>query len=518
MKHALCLVNKQFNAIFSETLYETLYYRGILYQPTWKGVWNPENLRYVRTLHIITSYHWLKPGVHTSDWYGNYDYVDEGDALDDHGGTLSSDLLQLLQTRDRKLETLAVRLNEVRGRLDTPDPSEIGSEGDWEFDENEEMRPAKILMTDPSLPTFLIAEYEKFSGLQALHLTEIPGSIERFARAAANIMVASPELTELSLSISRFPWTYERWGFPHSRVGFIRNLAEVYEKRGGKPLRIRSLKLGRPISFQRGHFDPPEYLSKFMKLDALEELQLYNWSPAVPGNEAERDGGHAPIAWDVISPRLTPNLRLLEFHEWEKDSAKWMNKLDPEFAEQLEIRCNGTEAEDDEEVKKAVPFIAGGPLGPRKVKKIFLPSISSKLWDLSKYRTNPEEEEEIACARMLSGCSWITTLGFSVGRAAVHLLDKIVEWLGRMEGLQQLTIVLHPDTEVSSGLELEIAAKCRGLRFVRLGEVCWSIKRLAEGPSLEELDATEEELVAPFLKEGYHKRYQYCQDTINGRH
>ncbi|KAL8383665.1 hypothetical protein RB595_010730 [Gaeumannomyces hyphopodioides] len=181
-----------------------------------------------------------------------------------------------------------------------------------------------------------------FSGLTKLTIAEMDGQQTQLKHHwnadILKLLLASPDLEELTLGFSIDCIRSLFRDFDSVLATFLQSLCDEYQAKGGKPLKLRVLRLGLGILLApsgapeegnavapvEGNVGAPEggntnpkslkapYLSKLIDLEQLQELYIDNRGKFDVGNYYWPDTsqvGADRVAWKTFSEDSTPNLR-----------------------------------------------------------------------------------------------------------------------------------------------------------------------------------------------------------------
>ncbi len=161
-----------------------------------------------------------------------------------------------------------------------------------------------------------------FQNLQSLTLNQIGGNLRAWQAHIVKILLQSPTLKELSLSLCAMAIYVGHFASIYDVLYFDR-LCDSYAKAGGAPLKLRSLKCGQammPMSLAS--------LVKLTDLQYLEEADICNRNVAFRGEEIHSfyptgqftvNNISSGIAYEAFGPKHSPNLRRLSIHRYGPD-------------------------------------------------------------------------------------------------------------------------------------------------------------------------------------------------------
>lgn len=346
-----------------------------------------------------------------------------------------------------------------------------------------------------------------FSGLEELSLDELYEELPWWRAQIVQVLQNSPGLRRLKLSLSTK--TLGRYYHEEEQDKFERffdSLCDDYGETGAAPLRLRALHLGTAVYT----FDA-DSLAKLTDLAVLEEAHIENrgvWEDGViidMYNDGDDEG--SGIAFDAFGPLRCPNLRRLNFADYQRDAHAFLAGTadeDPSYARRLAVSCQGTWA--GYEPAALLRPDENYPALPLHLRMLDV--------DLQRGQCRLKDEDgddinvcEIPPAREVLAGLVAGDEGALEG-LAVHLeenpaaeggfehLDLLVDAVAQLANLTQLAIEpnvhgerLIQDEEVMRATAAMLAAASRSLRYIKVYALCWRVWRDGDKPvRLEELD------------------------------
>ncbi|CEJ92479.1 hypothetical protein VHEMI08130 [[Torrubiella] hemipterigena] len=142
-----------------------------------------------------------------------------------------------------------------------------------------------------------------FTNLTCLAMLNLRGRIPPWAKCIANILIASPAMESLSISLSEssFEGTSSLMNCEEILQSFMVDICARYAKEQ-EPLRLKRLHLDDYIM-------PPkrQNLELLTDLTVLEEISVYN--------NCEIEDAEYKIDFSIFSPEISPSLKVISFHE-----------------------------------------------------------------------------------------------------------------------------------------------------------------------------------------------------------
>ena len=201
--------------------------------------------------------------------------------------------------------------------------------------------PSEIVL---STLRFWRHDLSSFRDLRCLTLSEIGDELLAWRAQIVQILVASPALTALDLSISSMA-IYRNHDRDIYDPRFFDRLCDDYAEAGGMPLKLRSLRCGHAI-YPMSHGS----LAKLVSLECLEEIAICNrnvawgawkaYSPLYPSNATD---SRSLIAFGAFEPKHCPNLRRLAIHKFRLDAFELLCTIaeDKDFSKRLALCVGG---------------------------------------------------------------------------------------------------------------------------------------------------------------------------------
>lgn len=231
-----------------------------------------------------------------------------------------------------------------------------------------------------------------FRGLTRLEVCEIYSDLVRQGSDIVSVLLSSPQLNALSLSLNR--QSAYRSNNEHNDgfcLHFFRNLCHEYQTRAQKsnrsPLSLRKLDLGYSVYLYQPQFwpqlskerdqhkptglrGPALYLKDLTNLEFLEEVYVDNDGE----NVGQIRRNHVKIAWDTFTRGLYLNLRRLSIEMLDSEAIRWLvEDLKPGYLSELMIH-DDLENNLMRTIKSFKDFGTGCSLEGRRKTEIDLPS------------------------------------------------------------------------------------------------------------------------------------------------
>ncbi|RDL36809.1 uncharacterized protein BP5553_06161 [Venustampulla echinocandica] len=178
---------------------------------------------------------------------------------------------------------------------------------------------------------FATQDLSLFSNLAELEVYGIYGDLNRVRKDLVEVLLKSPTLRTLGLSISAD--TVERLNFEGTVAKnmeyllFSKALCDEYVAAGGRPLRLQKLVFGLSLIV----WQPGSYLASLVDLESLEDAYISNQGHDVAIYFQEEDN----IAWSLFTPNQCPNLSTFGVHDVTKRVKRWVDALEPGYIRQF---------------------------------------------------------------------------------------------------------------------------------------------------------------------------------------
>jgi hypothetical protein len=179
-------------------------------------------------------------------------------------------------------------------------------------------------------------DLSRFTDLRTLKVHNIFGNLKKQRKGLVSVLIASPHLDVLSISINKETMSFQTMLSESFRYkDFFRDICEDFrqrsERRNCAPLKLRKLVLGSGISlylpnlWSKADSNMPDitdevafYLSGLTDLNHLVEVHVQNdekerWSPPEPVPRIR--SGHA---WETFSKVFCPRLQRLSIYQFDK--------------------------------------------------------------------------------------------------------------------------------------------------------------------------------------------------------
>jgi hypothetical protein len=179
-----------------------------------------------------------------------------------------------------------------------------------------------------------------FRGLRSLTLKQLDDDLLRWRQHIAGVLVHSPDLRALDLSLSAFAINNAfRHNEPHRYTGFFNRLCNHYAAAGGKPLQLSCLRCGHAI-----YPTSQASLAKLTDLAYLEEVYICNEEVRWEGRViislyTHHNHLRSRIAFNAFLPQNCPNLRHFYVHRYALDVYEFLCEVakDESFSRKLSV-------------------------------------------------------------------------------------------------------------------------------------------------------------------------------------
>ncbi|KAL8389075.1 hypothetical protein RB595_008808 [Gaeumannomyces hyphopodioides] len=184
-----------------------------------------------------------------------------------------------------------------------------------EFEEFNEAEASGVALEDDKTVAGM-HHLARFAGLTKLTVGEMyegpeADTADRWVEDIVEILLACPDLEELTLSFSEHCVDDSQGAFDGGRGKFLKFVCLNYSKRAARPLRLKVLRLGLGVILRR---DPitglvPQDISGLTDLSVLEELYI-DCRKTSPFDNYDLDEGLGArrIPWDLFTPDFAPSL------------------------------------------------------------------------------------------------------------------------------------------------------------------------------------------------------------------
>lgn len=387
----------------------------------------------------------------------------------------------------------------------------------------------------------------RFKNLRKLYLYEITGDLEEWIPQLASILTKSPLLRELGLSLSAECERQYALSEKHRiLLDFFKLLVANFHAQGGRPLRLKVLKLGYGVllnapgePYSNDSLHPAEYLSHLANTAALEDLYMDNDLDV--GCALNLRSCCGQISWPTITSSTMSNLRRFTFTSLSQRSREWLcEHPDSAFLSSLAMGI-GTE-------RLAYSYVVNDMVHrvPAQDLQFHIGQVGDRTFFLRKYRNSPNlplrsttllvlKPCQAGGLAFLGRCDWITTLAICLQKqlnaeavrksmVSIPLVEHL--WIrigmdypllnGRDEANHRGNAVrLKDGTLVEEQLYLhnfwrerwaEMAhvvannGKTCPLEYLKIGHLAWRVlprKKGARSCVLEPLDRWEDEVEGP---------------------
>ncbi|KAF5510532.1 hypothetical protein CGCS363_v003684 [Colletotrichum siamense] len=534
--HSLCLVNRMFNVVFSQSLYEHL-----LIKHTHVHCIEPDSENFQALLNSPSLRHTRKLSLLQMDQL----YYTRTEAASRYGPILNEAICQIVK-----------RCPDLR-QFTFSAPSRASCEGLPEYFVSEEtldclhsscpmLQSLSLEQAFPRIPrrggigqrvedVVGVMRFPEFSNLITLHMMGIRWSA-LWAEWIAGILSSTPQVEELSLSM-RSPiccsitWdleVYSNWS------DFLISLSDEYEALGKPPLKLRKLKLHNDIGFVV-HTQPSiGYLESLTDLEVLEELRIFNnhrypdESMVAPPHLRRLSMPYRFITYDTM-----PRLRKFSFDNMDGDIMDWLIQVaETPFKDQLTLCNDGVDyweagaelfdavssararkraetpldsftASDLASVLRPIHWIhADSLLVPDVLSECFVfPGRLGVGYSNHLSLTNPHRPGE---------CTWVKSMRLFVGSADLNMPELLL-LLDGMDTIENLMIVsymadhwenfVHPcDNQTWEANARRIAITLPSLKYLKVNRVSWRFQRSHDDNGLmaQRLSVAEDEMLGRF--------------------
>jgi hypothetical protein len=380
-----------------------------------------------------------------------------------------------------------------------------------------------------------------FKNLQYLSLTHLNDDLHQWGHQIVEILLNSPTLKGLDISISAIGLYRHRSGnifFQDEYEHFFDDLCDDYKEAGGQPLHLRSLRCGQAI-YPTSRW----WLAKLTDPEYLEEIDICNlgahWRyidlTMLYYNDhfdyADYDECH--IDFDSFTPSLCPNLRHFSAAEYRDDVHSFLGAIaeHKSFTRRLTVRFERLRVYDTARMLRPDPDHPGLPIQLRMFLGLQLDRV-----DLERYRDESEKfsAEQIldnlvsSTADSLEGLLVNVAEGKRVTRSTARALfdfqglDAIESSLPRLPHLTQLAVNTNRIDKDGEGFVLpgrvlraakKLALAGPSLVYVNIYKQFWHILRTKKGTvQLVEMEEREWKDVELF----YHAAWKPSRYSWNG--
>ncbi|KAI0478018.1 hypothetical protein F4859DRAFT_520910 [Xylaria cf. heliscus] len=307
-----------------------------------------------------------------------------------------------------------------------------------------------------------------FTNLRKLSLLGIDGTKETWRDPILHVVLQSPCLEYLSLSLSTFVCTSRE--VYHGLFGYI---AEKYNDHNGHRLRLKTLRLGHNILI-------PDRMDELLDLQALQEISAYQELCTYPG-----DYRTISLPEYIFHPDIVPNLRKIFIHTLNDHGYRIIKKLAAAGSVPLSLGFLFLDLT-DEKGSQLPPHQKWQHLYNLRVSQLFMPNGACSKSE----GKGPADWEVYSQLRLLRN---VTDLALGMPKYNPGYL------VGSLTSLKSLWI-LSDEEGPGLGLAREYADTLPALRFLKLGSYAWRIYRQLDGGdgiNLEPFDKWEDEVDGP---------------------
>ncbi|KAH7416781.1 hypothetical protein BKA64DRAFT_656098 [Cadophora sp. MPI-SDFR-AT-0126] len=340
-------------------------------------------------------------------------------------------------------------------------------------------------------PLFETQDFSPFTNLTTLELHEIHGDLDQARRDIVKILLASPDLKTLSLSLNsdtviRLDQEAQDIEEMGGYLDFLKTLIGEYVAAEGQTLHLRKLVLGLSIVlWEDDQQQPATYLDGLTNLSKLEEVYVCNNGVDTQLYFDDPDG----IAWSTFTPETCPNLNILGLHKFTNDVERWIQNIGPGYLSQL--RVEETLGHDISEICAALE--SNDEEASSKVRMLTLVDADATL----------RGADGLVSLKIPS----LQALSVTLPQLTSDSRPAVLTWISSWQSLQQLylqnvKVIVGEDTEYEN-LVKDIAAVTPHLRYLKLDGHSWRIWRDGDNGdksqySPEKLDKFEERSVEAF--------------------
>ncbi|PVH78978.1 hypothetical protein DL98DRAFT_572761 [Cadophora sp. DSE1049] len=340
-------------------------------------------------------------------------------------------------------------------------------------------------------PLFETQDFSPFTNLTELELYEIHGDLNQARSDIVKILLASPDLRSLGLSLNgdtviRLDQEAQDIGEMGGYLDFLKTLISEYVTAGGQPLHLRKLVLGLSIVlWEDDEQQPATYLGGLTDLSKLEEVYVCNNGVDTQLYFDDPDG----IAWSTFTTETCPNLNILGVHKFTNDVERWIQGLEPGYLSQL--RIEETLGHGISEIRPALE--ANDDQFRSRFRLLTL--------------VNADATVRGADGLVPLEIPGLQALSVTLPQLTSDSKPAVLTWISDSESLQQLCLqnakeLLEEDGEYET-LVKDIAAVAPYLRYLKLDGHAWRVWRNGDDEDenqyrLEKLDRVEERAVEAF--------------------
>ncbi|KAK2730152.1 hypothetical protein CKAH01_09805 [Colletotrichum kahawae] len=534
--HSLCLVNRMFNMVFSQSLFEHLVVKHThihCVEPDseeFAALPNSPNLRYTRELSFLHMDQ-LSYTEDDSSRYGpilngaicqivkrcpnlrNFTFSAPSYAEPEGlvGCFVWKETLDCLYSSCPALQSLS--LEQAFPRLPYQDADQRATSG--------------------SRDNFIgISKFPEFSNLIARRLIGIDESAASWQKSIAGLLSLTPHLEELSLSIRPSPSISRYWKVRTYRIWkyFLPCLCDEYKTLGKPPLKLRKLNLDENFGFVCDAQGSIGYIDSLTDLKVLKELRIFTSQLYSAG----LTGALPPLMpYKLFTYDTMPRLRRFAFGDMDDDIMEWLIQLaETPFKDQLTLCNDGVdywegraelfEAVSREKARKREekPLINFTTLDLDPIlRPILWTDFDSPLFPYTanvrlvvpgRFRLGDAKHRRFRNPDRLGDCTWIKSMRVFVESVSPSM-NELLRHLNGMHAIEQLMIVSYTANDWGGFARLDdspawetnarrIAVALPSLKYLKVNRVPWRFRRAKHDNGLvaERLTGVEDDMQGTF--------------------
>ncbi|KAH0428183.1 hypothetical protein CcaCcLH18_09197 [Colletotrichum camelliae] len=534
--HSLCLVNRMFNVVFSQSLFEHLLVKHThihCIEPDseeFAALLNSTSLRYTRELSFLHM--------------DQLSYTEDDSAR--YGPILNGAICQIVKRCPnlRNFTFSAPSYAEPEGLVECfvwketldclhsycPALQSLSLEQAFPRLPYQDANP---LATSRSRDNLIgILQFPEFSNLIALRLIGIDESAASWQKSIAGLLSLTPHLEELSLSIRPSPSISRYWKVRTYRIWkyFLLYLCDEYKTLGKPPLKLRKLNLDENVGFVCDAQGSIGYIDSLADLKVLEELRIFTSKLYSAG----LTGALPPLMpYKLFTYDTMPRLRRFTFGDMDDVIMEWLIQLaETPFKDQLTLCNDGVdyweggaelfEAVSRERARKREekPLINFTTLDLDPILRpilwtefdspLFSYTASVRLVVPGRFRLGDAKHRRFRNPDRLGDCTWIKRTRVFVESVSPSM-NELLRHLNGMHAMEQLMIVSYKANKWEGFARLDdsptweinarrIAVALPSLKYLKVNRVSWRFRRAKHDNGLvaERLTGVEDDMQGTF--------------------
>ncbi|KAF4883584.1 hypothetical protein CGCFRS4_v013438 [Colletotrichum fructicola] len=375
-------------------------------------------------------------------------------------------------------------------------------------------------------------QFPEFSNLAALSLIGIDESAVSWQKSVAELLSFAPRLEELSLSIKPAPGIHRRGEVQTFRMWryVLHSLCDEYKALEKPPLKLRKLNLDEDVGFVCDPQGSIEYINSLTDLAVLEELRVFDNQMY----SANLIGVLPPLMpYKLFTYDKMPRLRRFSFGDMDDDIMEWLiYAAETPFKNQLTLRNDGVDHwEGGVELFEAISSQRArkrdeNPLinfTTRDVEPILRPILwtdfdsplfpytpKARLVVPGRFRLGDAKHRRFKASDRLGDCIWIKSMRVFVESVSPSM-NELLSHLNGMHAIEQLMIVSYKADSWEGFARLDdnptwetnvqrIAVALPSLTYLKVNRMSWRLRHANDGNELvaERLTAIEDEMLGRF--------------------